>query len=114
VLPQPHAIPPPSSPVNSNGDWLEVLREFFDWYIETYESQSRVELLGVCSTLADDDWSLDLLRSEARGGTMTAAAGIHYGFRLGVLGRLQGKISEFKRLRGNSSPSSNVTEDDDL
>jgi hypothetical protein len=45
---------------------------------------------------------------------MTAATGIHYGLRLGVLGRLQGKISEFKRLRGNSSPSSNVTENDDL
>ncbi|KAI9769493.1 MAG: hypothetical protein M1840_003970 [Geoglossum simile] len=99
------APPAPSSPIHSNSNRSEVVKEFFEWYISKYETQYRDELQEICGKLIDDAWSLDCIRSEARGGSMTLAIWIHYGLRLGILGRLQSKISEFKRVRSSASSS---------
>ncbi|KAI9767611.1 MAG: hypothetical protein M1839_004468 [Geoglossum umbratile] len=101
-LPAPSA---PSSPIHSNSNRSKVVKEFFEWYISKYKTQYRDELQEICGKLIDNTWSLDCICSEAQGGSMTLVIWIHYGLRLGILGRLQSKISEFKRVRSSASSS---------
>ena len=38
-----------------------------------YEARKHDVLMGICGTLVDDDWYLNDLKSEARGGSMILA-----------------------------------------
>ncbi|KAI9767028.1 MAG: hypothetical protein M1840_005987 [Geoglossum simile] len=95
----------PSNPIHLNGDWSEVMKEFFEWYIVKYETRNQVELQRIYSKLIDDDWNLDHICSEARDSSMILVIWAYYGLRLGVLSRMQSKISKFKRLRGSATLS---------
>ena len=110
TLARPLGPPAPSSPIHSNSDSAEVVQQFFEWYIGKHGLKQVEVLEGICEKLVIEDWSLDLLRTEAKGGSMTAEIWSSYGFKLGTLAKLQSKISEFKQTR--TSPHN--TEDDEL
>lgn len=111
------ALPAPSSPVHSVSDPADIMRQFFEWYIEHHGGGQREALLEICDKLIDEDWSLDYIRSESKGGGMTATDWQGYGFKLGTLAKIRGRISEFKRWRdcSNSSASSaHISSEDEV
>jgi hypothetical protein len=90
-----------SSPVaRSNVDSAEVLRQFFEWYIKHYAAQQKETFTEIYMKLVDEDWCLDDIRTESKGGAMRPEVWERYGFKLGTLAKIQGKISAFKRYRG--------------
>ncbi|KAI9768072.1 MAG: hypothetical protein M1840_005106 [Geoglossum simile] len=95
--PPPYTPPVPSSPICSSSDPNEVLAQFFNWL--TVESNiKQMELLeNVKNKLLDEDWNLDTLRDERKGGAMTTAIWESYGFKLGTLANIRSRISEFKQ-----------------
>ncbi|KAI9764941.1 MAG: hypothetical protein M1840_007966 [Geoglossum simile] len=92
----PYAPPALSSPVHSNSDLNEILMQFFDWLISRSGEQQKETLEHIRDKLLDEDWNLDTLRNERKGGEMTMAIWESYGFRLGTLANIRCKISEFK------------------
>lgn len=104
--PPPYALPMPSSPIRSNSDPGEVLAQFFDWLIAKSSAQQLELLESVKNKLLDEDWNLDTLRDERKGGAMTATIWESYGFKLGTLANIQSKISEFKQQRRPQSRDS--------
>ncbi|KAH0541576.1 hypothetical protein GP486_008704, partial [Trichoglossum hirsutum] len=84
---------------NSNSDLSEILAQFFDWLIYRSNEQQRESLEHIKDRLLDEDWNLDTLRDERKGGAMTTAIWESYGFKLGTLANIRCKISEFKRQR---------------
>ncbi|KAI9769798.1 MAG: hypothetical protein M1840_003792 [Geoglossum simile] len=104
--PPPYSPPVPSSPVRSNSDPSEVLSQFFDWLI-VKSSVQQIELLeGIKNKLLDEDWNLDTLRDERKGGAMTIRIWESYGFKLGTLANIWSRISEFKQQRRPQSRDS--------
>ena len=66
-----------------------------------------MELLeNVKNKLLDEDWNLDTLRDERKGGAMTTAIWESYGFKLGTLANIRSRISEFKQQRRPQSRDS--------
>ncbi|KAI9759721.1 MAG: hypothetical protein M1840_003094, partial [Geoglossum simile] len=95
--PLPYTPPVPSSPIRSSSDPNEVLTQFFDW-LTAKSNASQAELLeSVKNKLLDEDWSLDALRDDRRGGAMTSTIWESYGFKLGTLAKIRSRISEFKQ-----------------
>jgi hypothetical protein len=93
----------PSSPIRSSIDPEEVLHQFFEWYIEHHAPQQRTTMEAICTRLIEEDWTLDSLRTEAKGGAITQSLWQGFGFRSGTLVKIQEKISAFKRYRGSAS-----------
>jgi len=98
-LPPQLPYPPitPSSPIHSTTDSSEVLRQFFEWYIEVHAPQQKEELLNICEYLVGEDWGIDDIRAVHNGGSLLEATWQGYGFKLGTLAKLRGKISVFKQ-----------------
>ncbi|KAI9765482.1 MAG: hypothetical protein M1840_007308 [Geoglossum simile] len=104
--PLPYTPPVPSSPIRSSSDPNEVLTQFFDW-LTAKSNASQAELLeSVKNKLLDEDWSLDALRDERRGGAMTSTIWESYGFKLGTLAKIRSRISEFKQQQRPQSRDS--------
>ncbi|KAH0562442.1 hypothetical protein GP486_002867 [Trichoglossum hirsutum] len=106
LYPLPYTPIAPSSPIHSNSDPSEVLAQFFDWLILKSSDQQRELLEHIKSKLLDEDWNLDTLRDERKGGAMTLAIWESYGFKLGTLANIRSQISEFKQQRRPQSRSS--------
>jgi hypothetical protein len=93
-----HPAPPaPSSPIRSETDPSELLAQFFDWFILRSNQQQKEALENIRTKLLDEDWNLDTLREERKGGAMTIAIWESYSFKLGTLANIRSKISEFKQ-----------------
>ncbi|KAI9770770.1 MAG: hypothetical protein M1840_003020 [Geoglossum simile] len=105
--PPPYAPLVPSSPVHSNSDPSEILTQFFDWLICRSSEQQKESLEYIKSRLLDEDWNLDTLHNERKGGAMTMAIWESYSFKLGTLANIRCKISEFKWQKPQSRGSSN-------
>jgi hypothetical protein len=99
--------PPPSSPIQSNSDPSELLAQFLDWFILRSSAYQKEALENIRGKLLDEDWNLETLRDERKGGAMTAAIWESYGFKLGTLANIRSKISEFKQQRRPRSQGSN-------
>ena len=97
----------PSSPIQSDSDPSELLAQFFDWFILRSSIQQKEALENIRSKLLDEDWNLETLRDERKGGAMTVAIWESYGFKLGTLANIRSKISEFKQQRRPQSRNSN-------
>jgi hypothetical protein len=97
----------PSSPIWSDSDPSELLAQFFDWFILHFGRQQKEALENIQSKLLDEDWNLETLRNERKGGAMTVAIWESYGFKLGTLANIRSKISEFKQQRRPQSQGSN-------
>ncbi|KAI9761717.1 MAG: hypothetical protein M1840_001721 [Geoglossum simile] len=95
--PPPYAPPVPLSPIHSSSDPSEVLIQFFDWLIAKSNAQQMEILDNIKNKLLDEDWNLDTLRDERKGGAMTTAIWESYGFKLGTVARMSRSIP----LRGN-------------
>jgi hypothetical protein len=97
-------VPTPSSPVHTTyGDDKTVLRKFFSWYIEWYGLEDKQELYRIEETLIDECWSVDALRTTRRGGWIDTDIWDKWGFKLGLLFCIQGRITEFKYWIGDGS-----------
>jgi hypothetical protein len=107
TLPMHPPPPPPSSPIRSDTDPSELLSQFFDWFILRSNIQQKETLENIRSKLLDEDWNLETLREERKGGAMTVAIWESYGFKLGTLANIRSKISEFKQQRRPQSQGSN-------
>jgi hypothetical protein len=92
-------LPAPSSPVQSDSDPSEILAQFFDWFIQRSSVQQREALGDIQRKLLNEDWNLETLRDERKGGAMTVAIWESYSFKLGTLANIRSKISEFKQQR---------------
>jgi hypothetical protein len=68
--------------------------------------------MEICRKLVDEDWSIDNLRTELKGGAITPAIWERYGFRMGTLAKIQSTISEFKRFRSSTGSVLSQTTDD--
>ncbi|KAI9766235.1 MAG: hypothetical protein M1840_006649 [Geoglossum simile] len=90
LYPPPYTPPIPSSPIRLNSDLSEILSQFFDWLTVKPNAPIKNKLLN-------EDWSLDALRDERRGGAMTYTIWESYGFKLGTLAKIRSRISEFKQ-----------------
>lgn len=99
--------PAPSSPIQSDSDPSELLAQFLDWFILHSSTHQKEALENIRSKLLDEDWNLETLRDERKGGAMTAAIWESYGFKLGTLAKIRSKISEFKQQRRPRSQGSN-------
>ena len=103
-----HSPPPaPSSPIQSDSDPSDLLDRFFDWLILRSSEQRRVVLKDIQSKLLDEDWNLETLRDDRKGGAMTTDIWESYGFKLGTLAHIRSKISEFKHRQRPRSQGSN-------
>ncbi|KAI9768075.1 MAG: hypothetical protein M1840_005109 [Geoglossum simile] len=102
----PYAPPALSSPVHLNSDPNEILMQFFDWLIGRSGEQQKETLEHIRDKLLDEDWNLDTLRNERKGGEIIIAIWESYGFRLGMLANIRCKISKFKRQRPQRPRSS--------
>jgi len=107
TLPMHPPPPPPSSPIRSDTDPSELLSQFFDWFILRSNIQQKETLENIRSKLLDEDWNLETLCEERKGGAMTVAIWESYGFKLGTLANIRSKISEFKQQRRPQSQGSN-------
>ncbi|KAI9769483.1 MAG: hypothetical protein M1840_003960 [Geoglossum simile] len=60
-------------------------------------NNKEMEILdNIKNKLLDEDWNLDTLCDERKGGAMTTAIWESYGFKLGTLANIRSKLSEFK------------------
>jgi hypothetical protein len=92
-----------SSPVRSDTDAVELLGVFFDWLAEQpgfSSEQQRKVLKPIKEKLMKEMWSVNTLKSSKREGeSITNEIWRAYGFKIGMLARIRGKISAFKHSR---------------
>ena len=67
-------------------------------------------MLEIYNQLADKDWSLDDICVESKGGFIAVLDWQSYGFKLGILAKIRGRISEFKRQRSSNTLSDSITD----
>ncbi|KAI9765687.1 MAG: hypothetical protein M1840_007245 [Geoglossum simile] len=95
--PPPYTPPIPSSPIHLNSDPSEILSQFFDWLTAKPNALQADLLESIKNKLLNEDWSLDALHDERRGGAMTYTIWESYGFKLSTLAKIRSRISEFKQ-----------------
>ncbi|KAI9763811.1 MAG: hypothetical protein M1840_009065 [Geoglossum simile] len=86
-----------------------ILRHMFHLYHRVLYIQVaiRMEILdNIKNKLLDENWNLDTLCDERKGGAMTTAIWESYGFKLGTLANIRIKLSEFKQQRRPQSHDS--------
>ncbi len=107
--------PAPSNPVRSNTDSSDILygSSLSGRYIDRYAAQQS-SMMEICKKLINEDWELDNLRTESKGGAITSEIWERYGFKIGTLAKSQNKISEFKHARCSDSSASLGSTDDDM
>jgi hypothetical protein len=100
TLPQPA---PPSSPIRSDTDSSKLLSSFFDWLVGQpgFGGHTKEVLLQIKDQLVEDLWDIDSLRERRLGekGGLSTNVWEAYGWKVGLLSRIRGKISAFKQYR---------------
>ena len=94
--------PQNSSPVQSKTDPVKLLSQFFKWLANQPKFNSkrqRAILEPIKDKLVEEEWNINLLKSQKLGKGITSEQWETYSFKIGTLYRIRPLISKFKQLR---------------